>query len=69
MSEVLGTIKFFEDKIITKKKNGVVEVWKRQANVGLEYIKWNGNLWTLQNSESTEELEDDGDIDIDEDLD
>lgn len=69
MSEVLGTIKFFEDKIITKKKTGKEEVWKRQRNVGLEFIKWNGYLWTLQNSESTEELEDEEGIDLDEDLD
>jgi hypothetical protein len=55
MSEVLGTIKFFEDKIIIKKKNGIVEVWKRQTNVGLEYIKWNGNLWTLQKFDSDED--------------
>jgi hypothetical protein len=68
--EVLGTIKFFEDKIITKKNNGKEEVWKKQRNVGLEFIKWNGYLWTLQNSESTEELgDDDINIDINEDWD
>jgi hypothetical protein len=69
MSEVLGTIKFFEDKIITKKKNGKEEVWIKQINVGLEFIKWDGYLWTLQNSESNRELEDEEDIDLDEDLD
>jgi hypothetical protein len=67
MSELLGTIKFFGDKIITK-KDGKEQVWKIQRSIGLEFIKWNGYLWTLQNSESTGELGDSEDVDLDDHL-
>lgn len=65
MSEVLGTVKFLEDRIITK-KNGVEEIWRRQSQLGNQYIQHNGYFYTLSSGESIEKVDDDFDEDINE---
>lgn len=57
MSEVLGTIKFLEDRIITK-KNGVEEIWKKQSQLGNQYIQHKGYFYTLSNGDSIEKIDD-----------
>lgn len=67
MAEVLGTIKFLEDRIITK-KNGVEEVWKKTIVLGTQYIKYNGYNYSLITGNFIEEVEDNFE-DVDDDVD
>lgn len=46
MSEVLGTIKILEDRIITK-KGETTEVWIKHRILGKNYIKYNGYFYTI----------------------
>jgi hypothetical protein len=57
MGEVLGTIKFLEDRIITK-KNGVEQVWKKTIVLGSQYIKHNGYNYSLITGDFIEKVED-----------
>jgi len=74
MSEILGTIKVLEGRIITT-KNGISEIWSRGGGDPSNYILYNGLTYRLLNGkeekvETTtkkkyEEIEDDIDLDID----
>lgn len=76
MSEILGTIKFLEERIITN-KNGVTETWSRGGGDPNHYIIHNGITYRLLNGKGEkadiakkkyEEIEEDLDIDTDNDF-
>lgn len=46
MSEILGTIKILEDRIITK-KGDITEVWIKNTNLGTNFIKYDGYCYTI----------------------
>ena len=61
MSNVVGTIKIGEDRIITTKNNSI-DTWTRFGNGGdSKFIIYNGNRYKLLKSKETEvsEVEDD----------
>lgn len=49
MSEILGTIKILDGKIITK-KGDVTEVWSRWTGDGNQYIVYDGITYKLMKS-------------------
>lgn len=77
MSEILGTIKVLEGRIITK-KGSVIETWSRGGGDPNNYIIYNGLTYRLLNGKGEkneevikkkyQELEDDIDTDLDNDL-
>jgi hypothetical protein len=74
MSEILGTIKFLEGRIITN-RNGVTETWSTGGGDSNYYIVHNGTTYRLLNGKGEktelvskkkyEEIEEDEDLDID----
>lgn len=69
MSEILGTIRILEGRIITK-KNGVEEIWSRGGGDPNSYIIYNGLTYRQLNGKSEpvkkyQEIEKDDDIDDD----
>lgn len=54
MNETLGTIKFLEDKIVTKKE-GVEKIWKRNGNRSGQFIQHEGHFYYLVTDESEED--------------
>lgn len=57
MSNVLGTIKFLEDKIITK-KGELVEVWIKSKYPVNIYIEYKGSIYNLFTNDPITETED-----------
>jgi len=53
MSEILGTIRILEGRIITK-KNGVEEVWSRGGGDPNNYIIYNGLTYRQLNGKNQE---------------
>ena len=47
MSEVLGTIKFLEGRIIIKRKDGSVETWSRAGSDDSNFISYQGYIYKL----------------------
>lgn len=58
MSNILGTIKFLEDKIITR-KGELVETWIKSIFPSTMYIEYKGSIYNLftndKNIETTED--------------
>ncbi len=67
MSEILGTIKVLDGRVITK-KNGVEEIWSRGGGDPNNYILYKGLTYRLLNNKG-QELEPIKKQDIDDDLD
>lgn len=57
MSNVLGTIKILEDKIITK-KGELVEIWIKSKFPVKEYIEYKGSIYNLFSDDLKSEVED-----------
>jgi hypothetical protein len=57
MSNVLGTIKFLEDKIITK-KGELVEIWIKSNFSSNIYIEYKGSIYNLLTNDTISETED-----------
>lgn len=49
MSDIVGKIKFFEDKIVTT-KGSLVEVWTKFLGDESKFIVYNGDRYKLQKS-------------------
>jgi hypothetical protein len=49
MSEEIGTIRFLEGKIITKKE-GVTQVWTKNGGDPNSFIVWNDTIWRLHST-------------------
>ena len=47
--ETMGTIKFYEDKIVTK-KDGVVSTWSKFLGDHTNYINYNDINWKLKDT-------------------
>jgi hypothetical protein len=57
MSNILGTIKFLEDKIITK-KGELVEIWIKSNFPSNLYIEYKGLIYNLFTNDTIPESED-----------
>jgi len=54
MSEVLGTIKFLEGRIVIKRKDGSVETWSRAGSDNINFISYQGYIYKLLKNNETE---------------